>query len=235
MNQNTKNGRRARRLLALPVTVCRPNMKRSATIAWCVTTSKPSISHRRSKIQRQHLHHSSALFRWNSPFTFLAPQSACPPTTKTKRHTAHSRSDKRDVPPELIRDAHPRTSNPSPLNTSPPKNKSKKRKTHLKIYSLAWKINARSIEHVWRFSACSRPSAASHAATANCALSASPARASLRMRIHPCHSRNARSCSAQIVSFAEYRGAGICAGERATDSPEKSSAYCALSTKHKIS
>ena len=80
---------------------------------------------------------------------------------------------------------------------------------------------------MWRFSACSRPSAASHAATANCALSASPARASLRMRMHPCHSRNARSWSAQIVSFAEYRGAaGVSAGERATDSPEKSSAYC---------
>lgn len=99
----------------------------------------------------------------------------------------------------------------------------------MKIYSRAWKINARSIEHVCRFSACSSPSAASHAATANCALSASPARASLRILMHPCHSKNARSCSAQIVSFAEYRGApavGVSAGERATDSPENSSAYC---------
>ena len=72
------------------------------------------MSCRRMKNNQGHLHHSSALFRWNSPFIFLAPQSAYPPNDKNqKRHAAHSRSDKRDVPPKLIRDAHPRTSKPS--------------------------------------------------------------------------------------------------------------------------
>ena len=62
-------------------------------------------------------------------------------------------------------------------------------RTHLKMYSRAWNMKARSSEQVWRLSACSRLSASSQAFIANWAFSSSVALWFFRIRMHPCHNK----------------------------------------------
>ena len=69
INQKTKNGLRASKLVELPVMVWRPNMNRCATDAWWVTKKILLIEVRITR--NLDLHHSSALLRWNNPLTLL--------------------------------------------------------------------------------------------------------------------------------------------------------------------